>query len=267
MNKDICYSDLILLTNSVEQNIRKLVNYGADKIELLMDGVEWDEMDSQIEKMKKVVKNYNIKFMVHPPAWDINLTSENKAIRDTSFEEYKRSILFAHEIEAEHVVIHPGFCFSPIFDKAIARKRAEEYIGRLCQVAKPLGVKLAIENVGYNGTSIFTEDEFAAFLDETDDIAGYLIDTGHAHLNQWNIPEMIRCTNSRLFGVHIHDNSGDRDDHLPIGEGTLDWRPIFNELENVNPNCQLILEYAPGTKLEKLTESKQLMLEKGLIFH
>ncbi|MFC7395332.1 sugar phosphate isomerase/epimerase family protein [Scopulibacillus cellulosilyticus] len=267
MNKDICYSDLILLTNNVEKNINQLVNYGADKVELLMDGLEWDEMDKQIEKMKKAVKHYKVKFTVHPPAWDTNLTSENKAIRETSFEEYKKSILFAHEIEAEHVVIHPGFCFSPIFDKAIARKRAEEYIGRLCQISKPLGVKLAVENVGYNGTSIFTEDQFVKFLNTLDNYAGYLIDTGHAHVNQWNIPRMIRYTNSRLLGLHIHDNSGASDEHLPIGEGTVDWTPIFDELRKTNQSCQLILEYAPGTELEKLRIGKQLVLEKALIVH
>ncbi|WP_027416668.1 sugar phosphate isomerase/epimerase family protein [Aneurinibacillus terranovensis] len=264
MNSEICYSDLILLTHPIEKNLQQLVEHGADKIELLMDGLEWDDMDGQIEKMKKILRNEQLKYTVHPPAWDTNLTSENRAIRQTSFEEYKKSILFAHEIKAEHVVIHPGFCFSPIFDKVLARKRAEEYIQQLCNIAKPLGVKLAIENVGYKGTSIFTEEEFVVFLNDVDEIAGYLIDTGHAHLNQWNIPRMIRSTKSRLFGVHLHDNSGNGDEHLPIGEGTVDWEPIFAEMREIHESCQFILEYAPGIDLKKLKDGKQLLMENVL---
>ncbi|WCK54321.1 sugar phosphate isomerase/epimerase [Aneurinibacillus sp. Ricciae_BoGa-3] len=259
MNKEICFSDLPLLTHSIGKNVEQLMEYGADKIELLMDGIEWDEMDEQIKRMAAVFRQYQVGYTVHPPAWDTNLTSENRAIRQASYDEYRKAIEFAHAIEAEHVVIHPGFCFSPVFDKAIARKRAAAYINELCRVAAPLGVKIAVENVGYKGTSIVTEEEFGMFLDDVDETAGYLIDTGHAHLNGWNIPAVIRRVNDRLFAVHLHDNSAEGDEHLPIGEGTIHWEPIYGALKELGSSCQLILEYAPGTDLSKLTYGKEIL--------
>ncbi|AET58012.1 xylose isomerase domain-containing protein [Paenibacillus terrae HPL-003] len=259
MNTQISYSDLPLLTCSVEENVEQLVNHGADKIELLMDGIQWDRMDEQIKKIGKALRLHHSAFSVHPPAWDTNLTSENQAIRTASYEEYKKAIEFAHEIEAEHVVIHPGFCFSPAFDKAGAQQRAQEYLHQLCQVAGPLGVKLAVENVGYNGASIYSEQEYLSCLDQMDHTAGYLIDTGHAHLNGWDIPQMIRSVKERLFSVHIHDNSGVGDEHLPIGEGSIHWQPIYDALQEVDAPCQLILEYSPGTALNQLVKGKQLL--------
>lgn len=256
---EINFSELILLTNKPKENIRTLIESGADVVELMLDGIQWDAMDQKMAEFIKDFKNENIKFTVHPPAWDTNLTSENKEIRETSFSEYKKSVEFAHDIGAEHVVIHPGFSFSPVFDKEIARKRAEEYIGKLCQVASPLGVSLAVENVGYGGASLFTEEQYTEFLDDLDPAAKYLIDTGHAHLNDWDIPRMIRKVNTRLSSIHLHDNLGKTDDHLPIGEGTIDWEPIFNELKALEGSCQLILEYAPETNLEKLVEGKKLL--------
>ncbi len=265
MNKEICYSDLILLTQPVEKNVDALIEYGADKIEILMDGIEWDEVDDKIAKMRGMLKNYGVGYTVHPTAWDTNLTSENKAIRQASFNEYKKAIEFAHDIEAEHVVIHPGFCFSPVFDKKTAQKRAEEYINELCRVAAPLGVRLAVENVGYNGSSIFTQEEYVRFLDHIDDTAGYLIDTGHAHLNQWDVAEMIRQVQQRLISLHLHDNSGKGDEHLPVGKGTINWNPIFEELNKIKAPCQLILEYAPNTDLEELKRDKErLQVELNL---
>ena len=187
----IIYADLPLLNGDVLTNIQLLIEYGAEKIELMMDGEKWNEMESLFEPMAKQLIEYPVTFSIHPPAWDINLTSENKAIREASFFEYKKAITFAGMIGASHVVIHPGFCFSPIFQKELAQQRAKEYIQELCVIAKPLGVQLAIENVGYNGSSIFTEEQFISFLDDVDETASYLIDIGHAQLNEWDIPDVI----------------------------------------------------------------------------
>ncbi|MGE8205463.1 sugar phosphate isomerase/epimerase family protein [Heyndrickxia sp. NPDC080065] len=265
MKRDICYSDLVLINNDIFENINDLIKHGANKIELMMDGEKWDDMEDLFEDFSSKLKALPVGYTIHPPAWDINLTSENKAIREASFSEYKKAIEFASMIGAGHVVIHPGFCFSPIFDKKLAQQRAAFYIKRLCEVAKPLNVKLAIENVGYNGSSLFTQNEFTSFLEVMDETAGYLIDIGHAHLNGWNIPQLIKDTKDQLLALHIHDNNGTGDDHLPIGEGSIQWKEIFAMINEHSVDCQLILEYAPATPLKELRKGKELLQNKVLI--
>lgn len=262
MKRKICYSDLPLVSKDPLKNVHDLIEYGADKVELLMDGEKWDDMEKSFKKLSSKLKELPIGYTIHPPAWDINLTSENKAIREASFFEYKKAIEFAGMIQASHVVIHPGFCFSPVFDKRLAKQRAEDYIHQLCEFAKPLNVKLAIENVGYNGSSIFTQDEFISFLENIHDTAGYLLDIGHANLNRWDIPQIMKQTKDRLIALHVHDNNGTGDDHLPIGEGTVPWQEIFKTIHEQSIDCQLILEYAPGTPLEKLREGKEILLKE-----
>lgn len=264
MAKNIGYSDLILISKDILVNIQQLIEHGADKIELLMDGPKWNDMEDIFPELKQQLKTFPVSYTIHPPAWDINLTSENRSIRDASFNEYKKAIEFAHMIEADHVVIHPGFCFSPHFDKKIAQQRALNYINELCQIAKKLNIKLAIENVGYHGTSIFTQDEYTHFLVNVDDTAGYLIDTGHAHLNNWDIPQLIKDTKDRLLALHLHDNNKSGDDHLPIGAGNIAWNKVFSAIHTYAPQCQLILEYATTTPLEKLQEGKNILLQNNL---
>lgn len=259
MKKTICYSDLALLSNNLLHNIDTLIEHGADKIELLMDGPEWNAMENLFQELAQKLLSIPVGYTIHPPAWDINLTSENYATREVAFSEYKKAIEFAGSIQATHVVIHPGFCFSPVFDKQIAQLRAKEYISELCRIAKPLHVKLAIENVGYNGSSLFTQEEFTNFLADIDETAGFLIDTGHAHLNNWDIPRLINETKDRLLALHLHDNDGKGDTHLVIGDGTIEWDPIFTALREDAPHAELILEYAPNTPLEKLQEGKDLL--------
>lgn len=264
MKNAVYYSDLLLLTKGILSNVHTLVEYGADGVELLMDGPLWDKMENVSHDLAIELQGLPFKYTIHPPAWDINLTSENKVIREGSFKEYVRAIHFASKIGAKHVVIHPGFS-APVFNKRTAHGRAKEAIQRLCEIAKPFGVKLAIENVGYNGSSIFTQEEFTLFLDDVENTASYLIDTGHAHLDHWDLPRLIEEIKDRIIAFHLHDNHGTADDHLPLGEGTIRWEKVLTAIDDHASNAELILEYAPNTPIEKLVEGKKL-LHQGKVF-
>lgn len=262
MNRTICYSDLVVLSKPLENNIQTLIGHGADKIELMLDGGQWNEMEQLFSQAAEILKQFPVHYTVHPPAWDTNLTSENKAIRAASFSEYKKAIEFAGMLGAEHVVIHPGFCFAGVFDRRQAQLRAQEAISLLAEVAKQHHSKLVVENVGYNGTELYTEEEFARLLEPFDGAVGYLLDVGHAYLNGWDIPRMIETLDDRLYAVHLHDNGGALDDHLPIGHGSIQWEPIFSALQQSSTQPQLILEYAPQTDLTYLSAGKELLLNK-----
>jgi sugar phosphate isomerase/epimerase len=261
MDWTISYSDLLLLGKPVEENVETLISEGAKHIELLLDGETWDDSQGTMDRSIPYLLNAGVSYSVHPPAWDTNLSSENQAIRDASFDEYRKSILFAHRIGAKHVVIHPGFCFSPAFSKQTAIARAEDAVNRLCRIASPLGIQLAVENVGYHGNSLFTEDEYVRFVQQLDDSAVYLVDTGHAHLNGWNIPALLQNAAPRLGSVHLHDNFGSSDEHLPIGNGSIEWGPIYEVLSSMR-DCQMILEYAPGTDPSRLRSDAALLLQR-----
>ncbi|WP_054025981.1 sugar phosphate isomerase/epimerase family protein [Bacillus sp. FJAT-28004] len=260
-NDTICISDLILLSETLETKIEALKEMEVNDVELLVDGKAWDDTIQSYANYTPYLRQSGLKFSVHPPAWDTNLSSENKSIREATYVEYCRAIEFTYAIGGKHVVIHPGFCYSPGFDKELAKQRAYELVSLLCKTAEPLGIRLAIENVGYNGSSLFTQKEYVEFVAGLDANAAYLIDTGHAHLNGWDIPELIRATKNRLCSIHLHDNFADGDRHLPIGSGNIDWEPIFAELREVN-GCLPILEYAPGTNLEQLKQSMNLVKNK-----
>lgn len=53
--------------------------------------------------------------------------------------------------------------------------------------------------------------------------------------------------------VHVNDNRGDRDDHLPPGEGDIDWPWILRELQRHRFSGILILELSSRPQ-ESITE-------------
>ena len=164
------------------------------------------------------------------------------------------------------MVVHPGFTYSKFFDKKRAQEYAKEYINKLINIAKPLGIKLLIENVGFHHTSLYSQEEFTSLLDGVDPIAGYLIDTGHAHINNWDIPKLITNVADRLYGMHIHDNRQRYDVHLHIGTGTIPWNEVFATMRHIRPDCDLILEYSPNAELEQLIEARDLLLAEVVRF-
>jgi sugar phosphate isomerase/epimerase len=255
----IVFSELSLLGKPVLQNVREFMRAGCPNIELMADGEGWDNLGGRWDRLAAELPKTGASFSLHPPAWDINLTSPVRELREAAYALHEKSIEFAHKIGASHVVLHPGFCNSSAFDKNRARGLAREAAEKLAVKAASSGLRLAFENVGYHGSSIYTEEEFCHALDGLDAAIGYLIDTGHAHVNHWDVPALIERLKDRLIGIHLHDNKADADSHLPMYGGTLDWPRIFGAIRHIPGDCDLVLEYAPGTPVDKLREGRRIL--------
>lgn len=72
---------------------------------------------------------------------------------------------------------------------------------------------------------------------------GVCFDTGHAFLSG-EMANLIRKLAGHLKMVHAHDNRGHFDDHLPPGDGSLDWQPFLRQLMQGGFQGALILEMA-----------------------
>jgi sugar phosphate isomerase/epimerase len=57
---------------------------------------------------------------------------------------------------------------------------------------------------------------------------GFCLDVGHAHT--MGLLQEFMDLKHRLVNLHVHDNRGDYDAHLPIGDGTVDFRLVVDEL-------------------------------------
>jgi sugar phosphate isomerase/epimerase len=84
-------------------------------------------------------------------------------------------------------------------------------------------------------------DEFACLLASLPATAGVCIDTGHVALGRhWR--RFMDVAGHRIVHVHAHDNHGHRDDHLPPGDGCIDWREIAGSLDAVGYRGWIMLE-------------------------
>lgn len=261
----VTYSTLPFLKVNPVKAAELCLKHGALKVEIFMDGAHFNGLsDKELYALAKELKKLPLEYSVHPPIFDLNLTSENAAIRQATVAEFKKAIRFAGEIKASHVVIDPGIRQLEIFDLKKAVGRSKEAIQELILLAEEFLVKLGIENIGYLGKELFTKKEYISFIEEFDhSLVGYLLDTGHAHLTKWNQPELFKEIEKNLIAVHVNDTKGNKDNHLPIGEGNIQWDDIFQVLKKYKNYPDFVLEYNTVTQVEKMQDGKEI-IEKYL---
>jgi sugar phosphate isomerase/epimerase len=102
--------------------------------------------------------------------------------------------------------------------------------------ARQRGVTIAIENTP---GEMATPANLKNFLVQTR-LANVKLcfDTGHAHLDGGVVPA-LETARDLIATSHIHDNHGERDEHLLPFEGTIDWDASLTALP---PNLPIVLE-------------------------
>lgn len=243
--------------------VKKCLDLGADKVELFMDGTQWAEMSTEEREQLAIDLNkLDCTYSVHPPQFDLNLSSQWSGIRETAISEYEKAIEFAGKIRASHVVINPGRRHLDFFDLNQTRLHARDGIISLLPIAEQYRVKLGIENGGSIRKDLFNEDEFVAFVSSFNhELIGAVVDTGHARLTRWDIPGIISVLNKKVIALHLNDTRGHVDNHLPLGNGVIRWESIFSAVEKLVQDIDLTLELNTQSTNDQIKESKAFILK------
>lgn len=107
----------------------------------------------------------------------------------------------------------------------------------LAELIRP-GIRLAFENM-----DTVQSMEYAILLADAvgPTRAGVCADTGHAALGDLGAARAIRMAGRWLITTHLQDNHGKHDDHMPPGDGTIDWNSVVAALNEVQyPGCVML---------------------------
>ncbi len=203
------------------------------------------------ERVRDALSTSDLKIQVHSPLNDINLASINNEIRKASIKEVKKSIEMAGMIDAELVTIHPGL-YSPLsiyWEGAV--DNSKDSLREVKDFASDIGVDVALENLPEMWlTMCSTVEETREFLGEVD--IDFCLDIGHAY----TADELEGFLELSPVNIHIHDNFGEDDIHLKLGEGDIDLRSALKSLKDYRGN--FVIE---GRSIEDLVESKNYLEE------
>lgn len=106
---------------------------------------------------------------------------------------------------------------------------------RICEEAERLGIAVAFENLRY--VSYLRE----IFQNIDSPARKFCFDCGHENLYDGG-DGVLEEFGKDLVAVHLHDNYGEHDDHLPPFAGTVDWDRLAKRLKANGMPCPITLE-------------------------
>ncbi len=113
--------------------------------------------------------------------------------------------------------------------------------------AKHRGVTIALQNTA---NEIGSPASLVQFVKDTHlNNLRFCFDIGHAHIESGAVAG-FRTMRDHVATAHIHDNRGEKDEHLLPWEGTIDWDAAFGEFAAATEPVPLVLELketAPGS--------------------
>jgi sugar phosphate isomerase/epimerase len=157
-------------------------------------------------------------------------THANARVRAATVEHVKRCIDIAARLGAPVVQSITGAPVIHDVPPRAAWSYARDGLRACAEYADAHGVRIGLE--GEDDTMVRTSaDQLEMIADVDHPGIGALFDIGHANMLRGD--DAVRAAAvlaPHLVHVHVHDNDGWRDDHAPVGSGTIDWPQVARAL-------------------------------------
>ncbi len=224
---------------------------GVKNVELWGHPDHANLLDSRlVAQLRELKSEFNF-VSFHPPArgeWAIDSLVQSR--RQKTFDKLRRVIDQALQLGVNSMVLHPG-SKRPQKDFTTRRVLASvaDFLDRLLDFLSTRPLQLCLENtLPHHLGGRFSELKWLDNHTESDFMV--TLDTSHAFLGETPINKYIKYFGSRIRHIHLSDNHGKRDDHLPPGEGKINFPAVLRDLYQYGYVEYWLLEVlkVPGSK-------------------
>jgi len=252
--------------------LSQVAEYGFTAIEIFCSRAHFDYASKQeIQSLAGMLRRHRLKLAsLHAPTSKdasamresgipLSVCEVERVRRVEAMDEFKRAIDVAEELPFSRMVLHMGGSR----ETADPRKRDAAFstLEHLVLHAKHVGVTLCVENtLSEMGQPAYLR----SFVDETR-LTGlrFNFDIGHANLGEEpqeeRIAKAFEPLRELVTSVHLHDNHGEKDEHLPPYAGSIDWKSAIPVLQSANENnLPIVLELKEKTGVDTPEMTEQL---------
>jgi len=166
----------------------------------------------------------------HAPFEDLRPASFDDKIREVSIKRLVDTCHLAEIFHPQTIVCHPSYMKWIYFEKEDDwLERSIESWGHICEIARQYGTSIYLENVFDDSPEMLARLVQAIGPDKT----GVCLDIGHLTIfTQRPLSEWLDIIGPYIKEVHLHDNHGVYDEHLVMGQGTIDFDPLFQYIKD-----------------------------------
>lgn len=190
------------------------------------------------EEIAQSLKGQGLTVTLHGPFMDLAPGSPDPAVRALARSRLDPMVRLAGLFEAKAVVCHAGYDRRRYasLQEAWLEKSLEVW-SRLGERIQEAGSRLMLENVYEDGPR-----DLLRLLQGLDPLkVGFCLDTGHAAaFSRTGLDEWVAVLHPYLGQLHLHDNHGDMDEHLALGEGLIDFERFLRQVREKKTSAPLV---------------------------
>ena len=216
-------------------------------------GMNLDELKTCLNDWKKRLDAMgNPPLTLHGPFLDLNPVSYDSMVAQATWNRFSRTYEAAKILGAGKIVYHtcrvPAICYLTMWPERMA-----EFWNAFLQEHNDIPV--AVENVFDEAPEPIAQ--FASRIEHSH--FSLCLDVGHAHcfsdvpLEQW-----LKVLSPWISHLHLHDNHGQRDEHLPLGAGSLSLEELIAFLPSLDKLDSIVLE---NTSIKDCRQSLDFILQ------
>jgi sugar phosphate isomerase/epimerase len=221
---------------NVLEEARWAADHGFEFLDLTIEGprAALDQIDPAA--IRRLLDQAGMGVVGHT-AWFLPFGSPIERVRRAAVEEVAASLPAFAEVGARLVNVHIAKGVGSFGRDSTVRQNGASFAD-LAERAAPLGIQMMVEHVPDKVTGI---DDIRAILDY-DRRLGFHLDVGHANIGGDRLEGLLKAFAERLCHVHLSDNRGREDDHMPLGAGRIDWPRAIRLLKRAGYDGTITLE-------------------------
>jgi len=232
----ISWNPLRYVNSMIDTGTPTLADVCAEARDLGLDHIEWhygvipDHSLAQIEGVRRLLDRYGLRVSQWTCAPDF--THPDPERRRRVLEEMKHEVEVARVLGAAGCRVTAG-CRHPGVSTEQGIEWAVEGLLRLAEYAEPRGIRLGFEN--HYRDRRWTDEDFA-FRKETflaifervkESWVGVNFDASNQLMCHEDPMDVLRVVKHKVWHMHASDRHPGRYEHTVIGEGSVDFDPIF----------------------------------------
>lgn len=200
----------------------------------------WNRDDDAFISVAKKFEAKSLSCTLHAPFFDLTPGGIDSKIREISRQKLRRAFSLISIFKPKTIVCHLGY------DEEKHSYKWNEWLSlsvetwsELIEIASSSGTRVMFEN-----TYEKLPDIHLQLFEELQGLdIGFCLDVGHLMAyagSTWQV--WLDKLQPWLGQIHLHDNDGERDDHIAIGQGIFNFEELFNHLHKNNLSPLITLE-------------------------
>jgi sugar phosphate isomerase/epimerase len=205
---------------------------------------------ARVKALRARLEAYRLGCGIHTASY-VNAAEIFDPIRKGVVQHFKDFIDLAHGLGARYLIIHCGVYFRqfrPRVQECLVQNLKEaaghaerwgvplllENMNRIPQTpaGKPWDLSFEQPEISYLGITV--EELAEIFGKVNSSILGFSLNVAHANLLGGGFIPFLEAFGDRLGNVQVSDNNGITDEHLPLGQGTVNFDALIQQLKRMN---------------------------------